>query len=95
MCNLYSLVKGQAAIRELAEVMADHTGNLPAMAGIYPDYPAPIVRNQECGREMVMARWGMPSPAFALEDAERRPVRLADLRGVDFSEANLEDAAVR
>ena len=67
MCNLYSLVKGQAAIRELADVMTDHTGSLPEMAGIYPDYPAPIVRNSEGGRELVMARWGMPSPAFALE----------------------------
>ncbi|MFA7440861.1 MAG: SOS response-associated peptidase [Sphingomonadaceae bacterium] len=67
MCNLYSLVKGQAAIRQLAEVMTDHTGNLPEMAGIYPDYPAPIVCNSEGGRELVMARWGMPSPAFALE----------------------------
>jgi len=67
MCNLYALTKGQAAIRELAAVMTDRTGNLPEMAGIYPDYPAPIVREGAEGREMVMARWGMPSPAFALE----------------------------
>lgn len=67
MCNLYSLVKGQTAIRELAEVMADHTGNLPQMPDIYPDYAAPIVRNGEAGRELAIARWGMPSPAFALE----------------------------
>lgn len=67
MCNLYALTKGQAAIRELAAVMTDRTGNLPEMAGIYPDYPAPIVREGAEGREMVMARWGMPSRAFALE----------------------------
>jgi len=67
MCNLYALTKGQAAIRDLAAVMTDRTGNLPEMAGIYPDYPAPIVRDTAAGREMVMARWGMPSPAFALE----------------------------
>lgn len=67
MCNLYALTKGQAAIRDLAAVMTDRTGNLPEMAGIYPDYPAPIVRDTAVGREMVMARWGMPSPAFALE----------------------------
>lgn len=67
MCNLYALTKGQAAIRDLAAVMTDRTGNLPEMAGIYPDYPAPIVRNRAEGREMTMARWGMPSPAFALE----------------------------
>jgi len=67
MCNLYALTKGQAAIRELAAVMTDRTGNLPEMAGTYPDYPAPIVREGSEGREMVIARWGMPSPAFALE----------------------------
>src|SRR4051812_33550183 len=67
MCNLYSLTKGQQAIRELARAMRDSTGNLPPMPGIFPDYPAPIVRTGADGiRELAMARWGMPSPAFAL-----------------------------
>jgi len=47
--------------------MTDHTGNLPPFPGIFPDYAAPIVRNQPAGRELMMARWGMPSPAFALK----------------------------
>ncbi len=67
MCNLYSLSKGQAAIRELTGAMKDSTGNLPPLLGIFPDYAAPIVRNQTGGRELMMARWGMPSPAFALK----------------------------
>ena len=67
MCNLYSVTKGQAAIRELTNAMTDSTGNLPPLPGIFPDYPAPIVRNQSTGRELVMARWGMPSPVFALK----------------------------
>jgi putative SOS response-associated peptidase YedK len=67
MCNLYSITKGQAAIRKLTEAMADHTGNMPPFPGIFPDYAAPIVRNQPAGRELMMARWGMPSPAFALK----------------------------
>lgn len=67
MCNLYSLTKGQAAIRELTGAMTDSTGNLPPLPGIFPDYAAPIVRNQTGGRELMMARWGMPSPAFALK----------------------------
>ncbi len=49
MCNLYSVTKGQQAIRELAGVMRDRTGNLPLMPGIYPDYRAPVVRNQPGG----------------------------------------------
>lgn len=68
MCNLYSMSKGQQAIRELAGAMRDITGNLPMLPGIFPDYAAPIVRTGADGvRELVMARWGMPSPAFALQ----------------------------
>ena len=67
MCNLYSLTKGQAAIRELARAMVDRTGNLPPLPGIFPDYGAPIVRDGADGRELVLARWGMPSPLFALK----------------------------
>ena len=67
MCNLYSLTKGQSAIIALARAMGDKTGNLPSMPGIFPDYPAPIVRNHQGSRELVLARWGMPSPAFALK----------------------------
>ena len=66
MCNLYSLTKGQQAILELARAMVDRTGNLPPMPGIFPDYSAPIVREGAEGRELVLARWGMPSPSFAL-----------------------------
>jgi putative SOS response-associated peptidase YedK len=47
--------------------MSDRTGNLPLMPGIYPDYRAPIVRNQPEGRELIMARWGMPSPLAGLK----------------------------
>jgi putative SOS response-associated peptidase YedK len=51
------------AIRRLFQVGGsnDKSGNLPAMPGIYPDYPAPIVRNGGGARELAMARWGMAS----------------------------------
>jgi putative SOS response-associated peptidase YedK len=67
LCNLYSVTKGQQAIREMARAMSDRTGNMPPLPGIFPDYSAPIVRNQADGRELTMARWGMPSPIFALK----------------------------
>ena len=67
MCNLYSLTKGQQAFRELTRAMHDRAGNLPPMPGIFPDYVAPIVRTGPEGRELAMARWGMPSPIFALK----------------------------
>ena len=67
MCNLYSATTNQEAIRGLFRVQHDRVGNLPWLPGIFPDYAAPIVRNGEDGRELVMARWGMPSPVFALQ----------------------------
>jgi len=63
MCNLYSLTKGQSAIRDLFRVDADRAGNLPPLTAIFPDQLAPIVRAGAAGgRELVMARWGMPGP---------------------------------
>jgi hypothetical protein len=62
MCNLYSMLKSQDAIRAWAKIMVDKTGNLPPIPGIYPDYSAPILRQGTEGRELAMARWGMPTP---------------------------------
>jgi putative SOS response-associated peptidase YedK len=73
MCNLYSVTKNQTAIRELTRALHDRTGNLPSLAGIFPDYMAPIVRNSGDGRELTMARWGMPSPTFALKGRNSDP----------------------
>jgi putative SOS response-associated peptidase YedK len=70
---LYSVTKGQQAIRELARAMHDRTGNLPPLPGIFPDYSAPIVRSQPEGRELAMARWGMPSRVFALKGRNSDP----------------------
>jgi putative SOS response-associated peptidase YedK len=73
MCNLYSVTKGQAAIREMARAMHDRAGNLPPLPGIFPDYGAPIVREGGEGRELILARWGMPSPLFALKGKKTDP----------------------
>jgi len=63
MCNLYSVTKGQSAIRDLFGVKHDRAGNLPPLPAIFPDQLAPIVRVRGDGeRELVMARWGMPGP---------------------------------
>lgn len=73
MCNLYSVTKGQTAIAEFVRASRDLTGNLAPLPGVFPDYPAPIVRNGPQGRELAMARWGMPSPAFALQGKKTDP----------------------
>jgi putative SOS response-associated peptidase YedK len=74
MCNLYSITKGPQAIREFARAMRDKTGNLPPIPGVFPDYFAPIVRNEsDAARELTMARWGMPSPQFAIDGRKTDP----------------------
>jgi putative SOS response-associated peptidase YedK len=73
VCNLYSLTKGQAAIRELTRAMLDRAGNLPSMPAIFPDRPAPIVRSVAGDRELALARWGMPSPSVALRGRSADP----------------------
>jgi putative SOS response-associated peptidase YedK len=64
MCNLYSMTTNQKAIRDLFKVTRDNAGNLPPLPGIFPDYPAPVVRTVGAERELVMMRWGMPPPKF-------------------------------
>ncbi|HEV2081585.1 MAG TPA: SOS response-associated peptidase family protein [Brevundimonas sp.] len=89
MCNLYSLTKAQDAMRRLFKVDDDPTGNLPPLPGIFPDYAAPIVRAGSAGRrQLVMARWGMPSSKKALLDAATRRADKARAKGkdVDFAE---------
>jgi putative SOS response-associated peptidase YedK len=84
-----SMTTSQRAILELARAMRDRTGNLPLLPGIYPNYQAPIVRNgADAQRELVMARWGMPSSAGAqFEATKKRAEKLRDKgKSVDFKE---------
>jgi putative SOS response-associated peptidase YedK len=50
MCNLYSITTNQAAIIALFRVVSHYVGNLAPMPGVFPDYPAPVIRNSggEC-----------------------------------------------
>ena len=88
MCNLYSITSAAQAIIDLSNALRNLAGNLPAQPGVFPDYPAPIVRNTPDGRELAMARWGMPSSQFALmESAKKRAAKLeAKGEPVDFKE---------
>jgi putative SOS response-associated peptidase YedK len=62
MCNLYSITTNQAAIIALFRVVNRYVGNLAPMPGVFPDYPAPVIRNTDNGTELAMIRWGMPPP---------------------------------
>jgi putative SOS response-associated peptidase YedK len=62
MCNLYSITTNQAAIIALFRVLNRYVDNLPPMPGVFPDYPAPVVRNAGSELELTMMCWGMPPP---------------------------------
>lgn len=63
MCNLYASMTGQRALIDFVRnPFKDRTGNLPPLPAIFPDAMAPIIRNTTDGRELMMARWGMPGP---------------------------------
>jgi putative SOS response-associated peptidase YedK len=73
MCNLYSINKTREEIRGLVKALRDITANQPPLPGVFPDYEAPIVRYQESERIIANARWGMPSPVFALKGRNSDP----------------------
>jgi putative SOS response-associated peptidase YedK len=68
----YSITTNQAAIVGLFRVInrlvptarhgPGYVGNLPPMPGVFPDYPAPVIRNAGADRDMTLMRWGMPPP---------------------------------
>ena len=60
MCNLYSITTNQEAIIRLFRQVNRYVGNLAPMPGVFPDYPAPVIRNTDTGTEMALMRWGMP-----------------------------------
>src|SRR5258705_7014459 len=65
MCSLYSITTNQAAIIALFRVVNGYVGNLAPMPGVFPDYPAPVIRNSGGELEMTMMRWVMPPPPRA------------------------------
>ena len=69
MCHLYSMTRGRAEVAALIGAM-DRINNQRPMPGVYPDYAAPVVINNEAGgREMRDVRWGMPTSKQALFNA--------------------------
>ncbi len=66
MCNLYRVKTNQESIRDIVGIMQERL-NLEPDVEVYPDRPAPVVRNGESGRELVGLTWGMPSPQFVTQ----------------------------
>lgn len=88
MCNLYSHTRNVEAMRKLFAAF-DVMAQVVPQPGIFPDYEAPIIRNEGEGLpRLVMTRWGMPSSKKALFQAASKRVDKLRAKGkeVDFNE---------
>jgi putative SOS response-associated peptidase YedK len=90
VCNLYSVTTNIEALRSVVRdlfVDAEGIGNFPPQPAIFPDYFAPIIRNNGGLRELTKVRWGMPSSSRALyEAAQKRAAKLVAKQGRELSE---------
>lgn len=69
MCNLYNMTTTREAIRQFVQTTREYQFNEPSLQ-VYPNRYAPIVRVGEDGeRELVRARWGMPTPPMFVKGA--------------------------
>lgn len=87
MCNLYNITTTQQAMLDFTRALRDLAGNLEPSIDVYPDYPAPVVRNGLDGkRELVRMRWGMPSSSQAIYQATAKRADKLRAKGkpVDF-----------
>lgn len=88
MCNLYSHTRNIEAMRKLFAAF-DVMAQVVPQPGIFPDYEAPIIRNEGAGLpRLAMTRWGMPSSKKALFDATTKRADKLRAKGkpVDFDQ---------
>jgi putative SOS response-associated peptidase YedK len=63
MCNLYNVTTTQEAMRKFTRALRDIAGNLEPSLDVYPNTPAPVVRDAADGeREVARLLWGLPTP---------------------------------
>lgn len=72
MCNLYSQTRNIEAMRKLFARFEVAAQVVPQPA-VFPDYAAPIIRNEDGVPTLAMARWGMPSPPSVLRGKRTDP----------------------
>jgi putative SOS response-associated peptidase YedK len=58
MCNLYNISTTHEMMRQFAGAVDDLTNRLDPSEDIYPDRPAPVIRNKDGNRELAMLTWG-------------------------------------
>jgi putative SOS response-associated peptidase YedK len=87
MCNLYSHTRNIEAMRKLFAAF-DVAAQIVPQPGIFPDYAAPVIRNEGGSPTLAMTRWGMPSSKQAIYQAATKRADKLRAKGkeVDFPE---------
>lgn len=80
MCNLYRITTNQQAIRDFVAATHDSIGNLEPSIDVYPDRPAPVVRNIDGARELASLTWGMPTPIEYLKSRDAPDTGVTNIR---------------
>lgn len=94
MCNLYSMTSNVQAVRDFVKDLEhwERVGNLRPQRAIFPDFDAPIVRNTDKGRELALARWGMPTSQFVqLKKTKDRAARIEKKEDRKVGEAEFKE----
>ncbi|WP_312405380.1 SOS response-associated peptidase [Rhizobium sp.] len=80
MCNLYRM-EDKDWVSKWAQDAESLINLMPAYQ-LNPDYSGPIIRNTADGRrQLANARWGLPSPRFALEKAAKSKAEKLKAKG--------------
>ena len=58
----------------------DSIGNLEPILDVYPDRPAPVVRNTDGGLELAALTWGMPTPVEHLKSPDAPDTGVTNVR---------------
>ncbi|SMO97776.1 SOS response-associated peptidase [Paracoccus laeviglucosivorans] len=80
MCNLYNVTTNQQAMRDVVQGMQDSLGNLEPVLDIYPDRPAPVIRNTPHCPELARLTWGMPTPPQFLKAPDAPDTGVTNIR---------------
>ncbi|SFX96892.1 Putative SOS response-associated peptidase YedK [Paracoccus pantotrophus] len=80
MCNRYELASNQQEIDDAVDLIEDDIGNMEPLIEVYPDRPAPVVRNTRGGRQLTRLTWGMPTPAEYLKTPDAPDTGVTNVR---------------
>jgi len=67
VCNLYRMRRSHEEVSRFLRGTRDLSSNQQLPESVYPNYEAPVIRRGDDGPAIQAARWGLPSPAFALK----------------------------